>query len=544
MIVSALLLALVVVPGCFAPRRAARLLRVFERPFGRLGRRPGSAVALVGALAFTLNAAIALLGRIPEPVVVDELSYLLAADTFAHGRLTNPPHPLWTHFETIHVIQQPTYASKYFPGQGLLLALGQVVGGHPIVGVWLGAALAAMAVCWMCFGWLPPRWAVLAGFLAVVHPGMVRWSQRYWGGSLAMCGGALVLGGLGRALKDPRPRDGLAMGLGMAILSVTRPFEGGVLTVLALGVLGAWLIGRVRPPAPPPLEVIKMIGAPIAGVVLITAAAAGYFNWRVTGHPWLPPYMVHEATYGAAPRFIVEGAGPEPTYHHAAMRHYYVGWERAFYQERHSLAGYVHGRGRELGWLAEFYFPPPLVAFQLPLLALPWVARRRRMRLGLWLGAAFFAVLMLESILNAHYLAPAAGLLFVVVVEATRHLRCWRWHGRPTGLFLARAGLVVSLVFLPAFYATLSRIQWEDRARIVRQLEAAGGHHLVLVRYASERPTWAEWVANAADIDAAPVVWAREMDPAENRRLLDYFRDRRVWLLDADAPEKRLVPYD
>lgn len=536
------------------PQIGAGWFASVERLFSRLALRKMLSVVVVGLSVLALRVAILPLIPIPIPFVTDDFSFLLAADTFLHGRLTNPTPAMWKHFETIHVTMKPTYTTMYFPGQALLLAAGRFFLGNPWFGVLLVSALMCAALCWMLQAWLPAKWALLGGLIAVLRLGVFSyWTNSYHAaGSLTALAGALVLGSLPRLKKTAKMRYGILLALGAAILALTRAYEGLLLCLPVAFDLGRWALrGAHRPPA-----AVLMRRAALPVLILVAAGSwLAYYDYRAFGKATTLPYTIDRATYAIAPYYVWQQARPEPAYRHEALRKFYE-LEMINYRKIHSWTGFLPETLKKVGFGLLFYAG---FALSIPLIMVRRALMDKRIRFLVLVALVMAAGMVIEIYLLPHYLAPFTVVFYAIGLQAMRHLRLWKPDGKPVGLALVRMSVTVCVVMaaLGAFCVPLhiAPRQWNitwfgpvdfglERAQVEARLAQLPGGQLAIVRYGpGHDPAGEEWVYNSADIDNSKVVWARDMDPVDNLELIHYYANRKVWLVEPDANSVKVLPY-
>ena len=526
------------------PGLISKVFRIVESFLARFAAR--KTLAIITLFFGVIGARLALLPRLPVPVpgIHDEYSYLLLGDTLAHGRLANPPHPMWMSFETFHVNWFPTYSSKYPPAQGAVLALGQLLG-HPWIGVLLSVAAMCAAILRMFQAWLPAKWAFLGAVFVALKFGIASyWINSYWGGAVAATGGAVVLGAMPRIVRHARTRDALLLGLGISILANSRPYEGLLLSIPAAGWFLWWLAGKTKSPATVRTRMVSIF-APLAIVLLLTVGFMGYYNRRLTGNAFLFPYALNSRTYRTTGLFLWDRPKEPIQYNNEQFEDFYNGWEREDYQN--TWPDVLKVSAEKLTRTGSTYF---WWGALLLLPGLPFVFLDRKMRLPLLIfliGTAGFLVLIWSM---PHYAAALTSVIFLLLVQAIRHLHTIRFRGRPLGLVLSWAVffLLIADVGLSVKNHVCDALEWTcqgdpSRAAIAKKLAQTKGKHLVMVRYEEDHNLHDEWVYDGAEIDAAKVLWARELDPAQNAKLFGYFKDRQVWLVEPDTDNTELIPY-
>jgi hypothetical protein len=536
--ITVLLALAFVLPAVLFPRVSERILGRIEGVFSRFAAHKFLATAVLFLFVIALRIALLAQLPVPNPGIHDEFSYLLMGNTFVHGRLANPPHPLWRSFETFHVLWFPTYASKYPPAQGLVLAFGELLG-SPWIGVLLSAAAMAAAFVWMLQAWIPARWAFLAGVLAALRLCVASyWINSYWGGAVAAIGGALVLGAFGRINRRPSLAMGILLGLGVAILFNSRPYESVFFCIpVAMAIL--FLLRRQFREVETRRAALRLVVIPVGVILLLAGGMMARYNWRVTGHATLPPYAYDARLHDRAAMFVWQTPKPPIHYDNAEMENFYNQYERLAYDRSWATFKSVFQDKWEHCSLA-FLWP----ACWLLVPGIFFLYRDARFRLLLFTLLAVLFGYCLVVWPGPHYLAPATAIVFATLVQSIRHLRTIRIFRRPIGAALSRV-IVLALLF-DVTQLVAQRLgdsqSWggwglSDRADLLHELESTPGKHVVLVRYGPDHSVHEEWVFNSADIDASKVIWARDLPGEVNDQLLRYYPDRTIWLATPDTGE-------
>ena len=541
------LLIAVILAAKFCRLTSGRRVNRLVYQIRRTTRNRPAWIATIGACTFLTVAGVGVLVHWPAPSQHDEFAYLLSGDTFAKGRLTNPTHPHWEHFESYNIFHRPTYQSKFPPGQGLTLALGQVVANEAIVGVWITLAVAVAAITWMAYGWLPPPWAVVCGSLVALNYRILRfWGHSFMGGGLALLGGALFFGALPRAIRRPRFSTGIIAGVGIVTLAFSRPYEG--LFCVAAGIV-YFAFRALKAEESQTIcwkDQLRSTLLPSATVLFVGFLWLGVFHTQVTGQPWKMPYQVWLETYNHEPSLssvILRSDMQTAPQSIGASRLLGQRTERdwnVWLSERSNISKKLV---RHWMFLIGVVLTP-VIPFAL------WSSRQTRMRFAILAAVGCLSLILAQNTHgHPHYAAPVAGLVAIVTTQGLRGLKL-TFLGRQAGRELSRL-LVITSFLSTALYLGLQWVPhpvprsmaWSiERERLTRLFRQHSQRHLVFVRYPPASTSgirWNQWVYNEADIDQSAVVWAHDLGSHQNHELKGYFGDRQAWLLDLDAMQLR-----
>lgn len=524
----------------------------------RLGSRTQLALCSLFFLPIVLRLLLLPHHPVPTPDVYDEFSHLLVADTLLHFRLANPVHPMHRFFETFFVLQKPSYSSIYPLGQGLILAFGRLLSGLPWTGVLITMGAFCAACYWALLGYVEPGWAFVGGLLAVIQFGPLNlWANCYWGGELPAFAGCLVFGALPRLARAWRSGsrggtpDAILLGLGFSLHMLTRQFES---LLLACSIVLFCLphLRRWRPL----LHSFAIVSLAVSPAVLLVLLQ----NKAVTQHWLLLPEQLSQYQYGVPTTLTIQ----PPATPHVAL----TPQQALEYKAQALMHGADNGDTLRRFLLRleyrvryyRFFFLPPLYLAVLVFL----YTLKDRVFVGWWIVATLAIFVFgtnLFPYLLVHYLAAVTCLFLLVAVYGLRRITALTVRQEAVGKQVAALLLLLCGAQFLLWYSIhlmegrgvpleLLRFEtWdsinhrnpERRLAVARQLSSIPGKLLVFVHYEPRHVFQQEWVWNAANIDAARIVFARDLGSREDASLIRYYPDRKVYLLEPDLSAPRLT---
>ena len=540
------LFSCLIVCTLFLPSKWIARARVYLHSYAQNRKR---AIWTCVLLPMLLRVALLPIVPLKPPSVHDEFSLLLLADTLRSGRLTNHTHLFWQHFETIHEIQKPTYNSMYQPGFAAFLAVGQLLG-HPWIGVLISVGLMCGAICWMLQAWVPLSWAFGGALIVAIQIGVGSyWMNSYLGGAPAPAmAGALLFGAIPRFFRKPSRGVVAVFCAGIVLLANTRPFEGGVLSLLACAMSLGWYRGiSLQTKAAIRLNIF------VPGMLVLVAGAAFtlYYSWRVTKNPFKLPYVVNRETYGW-PENLAILPPLKLTYRHKILADMAAS-ERANRAVYSTLGRMLNNWMARATLLWQFYVGPGLT---LPLLFVPWAVASPKRKSLFWILLIMLALNTLQLVGYPQYFSAQASVFYVVLITGMRQMYVWarKRSWMPERLLAAVVACVACGAMFSLGMKELGIRQghfwewphwgfYEQRAGIVHELEQLPGKHLVFVRYGPNHSPHEEWVYNAANIDRSRIVWANVMTQEKDKALRQYFADRRAWIVAPDEDPSKVLPF-
>jgi hypothetical protein len=424
---------------------------------------------------------------------------------------------------------------------------------------WAGVLLSVAAFCalcyWMLLGWTTRPWALIGALIAVIEFGPLNaWMNGYWGGSVSAIAGCLVFGALPRLRERANRRDAAFLGVGLGVQLLTRPYES-IPLVLSVAVFLALLLFHERTLWRDVLRVAPVVLLAVLPAVALTLLQ----NKQVTGRWTRLPYFVSQYQYGVPTTLTIQS---NPLPHVPLTREQELDYkaQRSFHGEAPDTLNKFLLRLEYRVRFYRFFFLPPLY------LALGIFLATIRKWTFLWVPGAlvlFALALNLFPYLYPRYLAAATCLFVLASVIGLQKLARFHIHAWPAGHYAAIAILFVCAASFCLYYGahlfenhdaaaeieqyeTWDAINHENPARRIlvnEELARLPGKQLVFVRYWPNHIFQDEWVYNAADIDAARLVWARDLGAAEDEKLRQYYPNRTVWLLEPDAQPPKLSRY-